>query len=64
MASEKTMREVARQWTTDSIEAEMMPFTFPVKDGEEIRSAPCLYIQNLKASVISHLEELDRYIYN
>ena len=35
MASEKVMRQTARQWTIDSIGVEMMPFTFPVKEDKK-----------------------------
>ena len=40
IASEKAIRQIARHWTIDSIGVDMMPFTFPVKDGQEVPSAP------------------------
>ena len=58
LASEKAMRQTARQWTIDSIGVEMMPFTFPVQEGQEVRSAPCVYALDLTACVMTHLEEL------
>ena len=54
------MRETAEQWTIKGIESEMMPFTFSVKDGEEIRSAPCVRVQDLTGCVISYLDDLYR----
>ena len=49
MASEKAMRQTAKQWTIDSIGVEMVPFTFPVKDGQEVQSALCVYALDLTA---------------
>lgn len=60
LASETLMRETAEQWTIKGIESEMMPFTFSVKDGEEIRSAPCVRVQDLTGCVISYLDDLYR----
>lgn len=62
MASEKATRQTARQWTIDRIGVEMMPFTFPVKEGQEVRSAPCVYALDLTACVMTYLEVLFRYL--
>ena len=55
------MRMTAGQWAIDSIEGEMMPFSFQVRGGEEIRAAPCVRVPDLTACVMSYLDELHRY---
>ena len=60
LASEASMRETVKQWSIKEIEAEMMPFTFPVQNGEEIRSAPCVRVQDLTGCVLSFLDDLSR----
>lgn len=41
MASEKRQRELAQQWSPDSVQAEYVPFSFRLNnDGEEMRPAP------------------------
>lgn len=38
-----------------------MPFTFPVSDGEEIHTAPCMYTPHLFSCVETFCDELSRY---
>ena len=46
--------------TVDDLEAENLPFTFPVSNGEEIRAAPCVYTRDLVSMVLSYLDELEK----
>ena len=46
--------------TVDDLEAENLPFTFPVSSGEEIRAAPCVYTRDLVSTVLSYLDELEK----
>ena len=61
LASEKRMRELTPEWAPDDIEGELMPFSFAVKETEEVRAAPCVYTPNLLSRVITFMEALSRY---
>jgi hypothetical protein len=51
------MREEATTLVGDNLEAEAVPFTFPLKSwGEEVRAAPMAYVPNLVAKVFELLE--------
>ena len=45
------MRQCASQWSPEEVEGELMPFSFTTRDGEEILSAPCVYVLNLPGCV-------------
>ena len=55
------MREMSLQWTPDDIEGELMPFTFAVKETEQICTAPCVYTPDLLSRVLNFMEALSRY---
>ena len=61
MSSEKQQREMAQQWSPDSIEAEYVPFSFPLSNGgEEMRTVPFVYIPDLWTRFIQLLDDMDR----
>ena len=61
IASERMQRQLMEQRTTvDDLEAENLPFTFPVSSGEDIRAAPCVYTRDLVSMVLSYLDELEK----
>ena len=48
VASERKMRLQASELVGDNLDAELVPFSFPHKDGGEmIQDAPCVYIPRL-----------------
>jgi hypothetical protein len=62
IASEKKMRSRASSLTDNPLTSEMALFLFSLQSGgEEIRSAPFVYIPDLKKKVYALLEKNDRY---
>ena len=61
MSSEKQQREMAQQWSPDCIEAEYVPFSFPLSnEGEEMRTVPFVCIPDLWTRFIQLLDDMDR----
>ena len=68
-ASEKSMREEAKQLIGDNLKAELVPLTFKHRDGGEvIKEAAMAYIPNLWLKISELLDqnsdESKRYIHN
>ena len=58
IASEKRMRKEAAALVGDNLAAELVPFSFPHKDGGEvIHNAPYAYIPNLWEKIEDLLEQ-------
>lgn len=64
IASERKMRIKATELVGDHIEAEKAPFSFALKEGggEEIQTAPFVYVKSLQDKVESLLEQNERYM--
>jgi hypothetical protein len=62
LSSEKRQRVVAKRIIGDNLEAEAVPFSFPLKKGgEEIRAAALCFVPELLDKVVDLLEDNDRY---
>ena len=58
LSSERKQRKRAAVVVRDNLEAEPVPFTFPLASGgEEIRAAPIVYVPDLIKKVFSLLQE-------
>ena len=63
LASERQQRALAGKVIGNNLEAEAVPFSFPLKSGgEEIRPAALAYIPNLPAKVFNLLQENEEYV--
>ena len=61
IASERKMRERAKDLVGDHLFAEQAPFSFTLKEGgEEIRCDPYVYVANLWDNVTSMLDQCER----
>lgn len=57
------MRGRAKELVGDHIVAESAPFSFSLKEGgEEIRTAPFVYVASLWVKVLSMLDQNEKYI--
>lgn len=61
LASERRTRTITQQLAPYDIAGELMPFVFTANDGEEIRTAPCVYTPDLFSCMEMFLEKLSRY---
>ena len=62
IASEGKMRAQAAEIVGDNLSAELVPFSFPHKDGGEfISDAPCAYVPQLWAKIHDLLEQSSGY---
>jgi hypothetical protein len=58
IASERKMRLEASELVGDNLSAELVPFSFPHKDGGEvIQDVPCAYIPNLWRKISDLLDQ-------
>lgn len=55
------MRISAKELVGDHLIAENAPFSFTLEGGEEIRTAPFVYVANLWDKVCTMLDEHERY---
>lgn len=62
-ASEKKMRVRANELIEDHLTSELGPFSFPDKEGgEEVKSAPYVYVSSLWSKVHALLDQHDKYV--
>ena len=58
LSSEQKQRKRAALMVGDNLEAEPVPFTFPLASGgEEIRAAPIVYVPDLIKKLFTLLQE-------
>lgn len=65
IASEAKMRKEAKLYTSEeNLQADYVPFTFPLKDNNtiEIHNEPMVYVGNLWAKIVELLNENDNEI--
>ena len=63
ISSEKKMRSRASSLTDNPLSSEMALFSFPLHSGgEEVRSAPIVYVPDSKKKVFELLKKNDRYM--
>ena len=61
-ASERKMRTKANELIEDHLVAEYGPFSFPLKEGgEEVRTAPYVYVSSLWSKIKTMLDQHERY---
>ena len=62
MPSEKKQRALSKEILGSNLESEAAPFSFPLKHGgEDLRPAPLVFVPDLPALIIQHLDQNDRY---
>ena len=59
-ASEVKERHLAKELVGPNLTSEMVPFTFALDSGEEIREAPMAYVPDLGAKVEQLLDQNDK----
>ena len=57
LASEHSMRRLSAEQTGSNLAAEAVPFSFPLKNGVDLRPAPMVYVSDLVQKVIQILEQ-------
>ena len=61
LASESRTRNIAQELAPYDTIGELLLFVITANDGEEIRTAPCVYTPHLVSCMETFLEELSRY---
>ena len=59
-ASEGKMRIRAKKLVEDHLVGEHAPFSFALEGGEEVRTAPYVYVSSLWAKVVALLDQHER----
>ena len=62
MASESSERRVAKEIVQEKVQGEAVPFSFPMKTGEELRASAMVFVESLTNHIFYLLNEYKMYV--